>query len=127
MSECIDCNEEFEKYQWNQKRCYACIAKADPRFKNKPNKTCPSCKADFQPRTIRQTYCSDACGKEGWNHHYFLRNYGITKEDYDKLFEEHNHRCAICKQAGFKMNEKQKTTLCVDHCHTSGVVRGPSL
>lgn len=43
--------------------------------------------------------------------------YGITLDDYNKLFEKQNGRCAICSKT-------QERTLHVDHCHSSGRVRG---
>ena len=48
------------------------------------------------------------------------RNYGITLEDHSKMYEEQNGRCAICGNEG---NGKWKK-LCVDHCHTTGKIRG---
>ncbi len=124
MAECNDCGVEFEKYQWNQKRCYDCIEKNDPRFKKRPSKVCPQCNAEFQPRTVRQEYCSDDCGKIAWNNNYFLRTYGLSHEQYLQMFEDQEHRCKICQCEGFKINSKAKNTLCVDHCHKTGKVRG---
>lgn len=47
-------------------------------------------------------------------------NYGITPELYDKMLEEHEHRCAIC---GSREGGKFKT-LNIDHCHNTGKIRG---
>jgi hypothetical protein len=44
------------------------------------------------------------------------RWYGMTLEDYDKMFAEQDGRCAICR-------ETHERTLHVDHCHTTGRVR----
>ena len=46
----------------------------------------------------------------------FKRIYGISLEDYDVMFERQGGACAICKRTGL--------TLCVDHCHLTGEVRG---
>jgi len=46
----------------------------------------------------------------------FKRVYGISLEDYDVMFERQGGACAICKRTG--------VTLCVDHCHLTGEVRG---
>lgn len=43
--------------------------------------------------------------------------YGITLDDYNKLFEKQGGQCAICSKT-------QERTLHVDHCHSSGRVRG---
>lgn len=52
---------------------------------------------------------------------YFLeRKYGINIKDYDRMFEEQNGKCDICK----KDQDTFDRRLCVDHCHRTGVVRG---
>ena len=49
------------------------------------------------------------------------RLYGITLEDYDRLLIEQKNLCAICgtDKPGGKHNTFQ-----VDHCHSTGNVRG---
>jgi len=50
-----------------------------------------------------------------------LRNkYGITLEDYNRIFNEQNGKCAICLLPQSKM----KRRLCVDHDHKRNKVRG---
>ena len=51
--------------------------------------------------------------------------YGITLDEYDKLFEEQKGVCAICKQ----LETKKHVTgaiyrLSVDHNHKNGIIRG---
>jgi len=48
-----------------------------------------------------------------------LRNYGITVEQYDKLVDLQGGVCAICRR-----EDDQGHQLAVDHCHSSGTVRG---
>ncbi len=48
-----------------------------------------------------------------------LRNYGITIEEYDKMFELQSGGCAICKQ---KCPSGKK--LAVDHNHETNEFRG---
>jgi hypothetical protein len=43
------------------------------------------------------------------------RNYNLTKEQYNELLLKYNNRCAICDGV---------QRLSVDHCHSTGVVRG---
>lgn len=51
---------------------------------------------------------------------YHLKNrYGITIEDYDRMFAEQGGVCLICNRP-----ETQRKRLSVDHCHDSGKVRG---
>jgi Recombination endonuclease VII len=46
--------------------------------------------------------------------------YGLTEDDYNKLLEEQNFSCALCR----KHLSTQKRRLCVDHDHETGKVRG---
>jgi hypothetical protein len=48
-----------------------------------------------------------------------LRLYGITIDDFDKMFLEQNGRCARCEKSA----DALKIRLAVDHCHKTGVVR----
>lgn len=45
-----------------------------------------------------------------------LKRYGITIEDWDRMFIEQGGRCAVCKETVDR--------LCVDHDHKTGRVRG---
>lgn len=47
-------------------------------------------------------------------------HYGITLEEYNKVFAHQGKVCAICKRP-VKLG---KARLAVDHCHTTGLVRG---
>ena len=50
-----------------------------------------------------------------------LKNkYGITLGDYNRILENQNHSCKICGTT----NSGRRGTLDVDHCHTTGKVRG---
>jgi hypothetical protein len=48
---------------------------------------------------------------------YMKRRYGISRADYDALFERQGRVCAICRKPS-------KERLCVDHCHVTGMIRG---
>ena len=45
------------------------------------------------------------------------RVYGMSLRDYDLMLERQRGVCAVC-------GEQPARTLCVDHCHASGRVRG---
>lgn len=47
-----------------------------------------------------------------------LKKYGLTIEDYERLVREQEGSCALCGEPPTQGN------LAVDHCHTSGRVRG---
>lgn len=45
------------------------------------------------------------------------QKYGISTEDYDKMYDEQNGVCCICEQP------HTRRALNVDHCHKTGKVR----
>ena len=48
---------------------------------------------------------------------HLKRRYGISRAEYDALLERQGGVCAICRKPS-------KETLCVDHCHVTGRIRG---
>lgn len=48
--------------------------------------------------------------------------YGVTKEWWDETYEKQGGVCAICKKA--QLGTAAGNRLHVDHCHTTGQVRG---
>ena len=48
------------------------------------------------------------------------RNFGITKKEYNDMFDLQQGRCKICN---IHRDELDKN-LCVDHCHKSNKIRG---
>lgn len=51
---------------------------------------------------------------------YLKKKYGITLEQYEAMEHTQNHVCKICE----KPQTGRYQNLAVDHCHTSGKVRG---
>ena len=50
--------------------------------------------------------------------HSLKKNFGLSLEDYSKMFDEQNGKCKICnKTQDYKL-------LAVDHCHSTGEIRG---
>ena len=56
-----------------------------------------------------------------WGYH-LSKTYGLNENDYYKMLEEQNYSCAICKLPVDK--EMHYGKFVVDHCHTTGKVRG---
>lgn len=54
------------------------------------------------------------------------RKYGLPIDQYNSLMELQNGCCAICKNPETKFNKRTNgfMSLCVDHCHITGKVRG---
>lgn len=50
--------------------------------------------------------------------------YGLTPEAYEDLLKLQNGVCAICDKEENMSNQYSKRRLVVDHCHTTGRIRG---
>ena len=88
------------------RRCYKCQAPV-PEAERKPGPTvCADCRVD--KRTAR-------VAKE---RRRLLRNYGLTKEEFDKLLADQDGRCRGCGT-----DSPGTKGWCIDHCHQSGRVR----
>ena len=65
--------------------------------------------------------------KEKYRDLAYQKKFGITLEDYDTLFELQKGVCKLCNCPETKVNRKSTgliKRLAVDHCHTTGKVRG---
>ncbi len=54
------------------------------------------------------------------------KHFGITLEEYNRMKEAQRDSCAICGKPETTFDSKQQKTreLSVDHCHTTGKIRG---
>jgi hypothetical protein len=52
------------------------------------------------------------------------RKFGITPERYSEIFKTQNGLCAICKHPETATRLGKVKSLSVDHCHTTGKIRG---
>jgi hypothetical protein len=53
---------------------------------------------------------------------HLKRKFGITIEDYDRMFKEQDGKCKICSTESFGDSRCKYFT--VDHCHDTGNIRG---
>jgi len=68
--------------------------------------------------------CCAAYSKERWPNgrkpgqrkRYLLQNYNLTPEQYDDMVQAQGGRCLVCQVVPARLD--------VDHCHTTGAVRG---
>ena len=86
---------------------------------------CKACKtADAREyRAACPDYHKEAYAKsrEATRERHLVRKYGVTLADYDAMLKAQGGKCAICwapESAQFK------GVFHVDHCHTTGAVRG---
>jgi hypothetical protein len=52
------------------------------------------------------------------------RLYGITIDDYEKMYEDQKGLCALCGSGEVATLNGNVTRLCIDHDHGTGEVRG---
>lgn len=69
-----------------------------------------------QPEKLRALY-----RKQNLKH-----NYGLSPDDVAAMLSEQDHRCKICREVLLAENGRRncKRGHVVDHCHTTGKVRG---
>ena len=53
-----------------------------------------------------------------------FRRYGITIDHYFEMVNNQNNKCLICGEIPDKNAIHKQRSLHVDHCHTTGKVRG---
>ena len=98
MNICVKCAEEKsnDDFYFNQTSQHR-------------DKTCKKCRC-----SVANQKASDLTYEERRELN-LIKRYGITIEEYTSILEAQGGGCAICDRTD---------TLCVDHCHTSGIVRG---
>lgn len=106
-----------------ERKCYSCrLVKPASEFnKNRFNRgglrySCKEC--DIQSRKKYKD-------KNGLRlaHLRLKRLYGISLDHFIFLREKQSNRCAICDSTGNDNERTLKTSLVVDHCHKTGLVR----
>jgi len=72
-------------------------------------------------RIYRKEYYQSPERKKRYRIKYIEKTFGIKYHEYDRMLQEQNSLCAIC-------GEKESSSTCkylsVDHCHTTGKIRG---
>jgi len=114
--ECIECKRKLPLYQYEPYKKQV-FSKKDNRTYEKlyiRNK-CKSCRKgeEVLPRQIRASRRLPKAQKL-WEYH-LRQHYGITPEDYNNILKSQDGKCKICKSSN---------KLHLDHCHSTGKVRG---
>jgi hypothetical protein len=126
LRNCFHCGKEFRQHQGKSgmcsRRCWQ-LARIElegqhATFRNtgglrrqKP-KPCFACKETYVPTASNQVFCRVCCPGVSWIRR--IRQFGVTKPMWDKMLAAQNGMCAIC----------DRPPTCVDHCHSTGTVRG---
>lgn len=100
------------------------------------SKVCPGCKKDWPRRIIRMQSRCPNCRREKRRKEYntektreraLRKLYGITPQEFRKMFALQEGRCAICRVKVTRRvdpSEAKAPHANIDHCHDSGRVRG---
>ena len=80
------------------------------------NKTNAHCRDCHKKRCNVRWHSMSPLEKQGTR---VLNLYGLTKEQYYEMYEKQQGKCAICEE-----EPKTKRLLHVDHCHSTGIIRG---
>ena len=88
-----------------------------PRGIYKKQPQCKKCRAAMSTEYKRKRLEND---KDFNRKNNLKQNYGITLDEYNKMYENQKGCCKICGEH----QESFSVTLAVDHCHTTGKVRG---
>ena len=111
-----------------ERHCRHCGTKFIGKYNSS---SCDDCKQEFKNRASRNFEAQNPdYWKDWWKSpagklqakKQRLKQYGLTTDEYDALYEAQDGKCAICgASSGWKANGGQ---LVIDHCHESGEVRG---
>jgi len=122
---CTPCHAEYQKLRHPSRSTLDEKAARRIGLRKLGLKTCTSCKnpqplEEFykDPRHTdgKQTLCK-TCWAVKSEKKYFLSEYGLTPEDYQKLLDAQDGVCAICGRA------PKKNKFNVDHCHRTHRIR----
>ncbi len=96
--------------------CKSCYEIEDSTFVINPQGYCSKCytekgKAEFKLEQEKRV------SKRA---HEFRIKYRMTKEDFYEMLFMQDHKCDICKKPAHELSRG----LCIDHDHTTGVIRG---
>jgi Recombination endonuclease VII len=112
--------KEKEAIAEGHKRCTICekVKLLEQFYRNRKAKDgrWPRCKV-----------CDDARKERSYEARYLemiKTTYGLTPDDYRAMLEKQNSVCACCGQPETAVNNGKVRALAVDHCHTTGAVRG---
>lgn len=62
--------------------------------------------------------------KEYSRWYHIRRKYGLSKEQWYAIYDAQDGRCYICQRTEAQIRKSKSKYLTVDHCHTTGVIRG---
>jgi|DEB0MinimDraft_3_1074331.scaffolds.fasta_scaffold60946_3 hypothetical protein len=85
-----------------------------------------SCYSKDKSQSTGISYQCKKCNKQKVRKSNIKTKYGITEEQFLRMLEEQDHKCAICEKDLIVdiMENSYETRPNIDHCHTTGKIRG---
>ena len=85
-------------------------------------KQCNICNDFFERNSGSQKFCKACIPND--NARNVFRSWGLTWSQFQSKLDEQNGVCAGCSSEMIQGNKKSSRTLCVDHDHKTGIIRG---
>jgi hypothetical protein len=82
---------------------------------------CGYCETEFESTDGRRFYCGEACADTANRLSEIGLKYGMTLKEHRTLWVAQGGVCAICQGSESRVGVE---LLAIDHCHTTGKVRG---
>jgi len=109
---CIKCGEDKELKEFYNSR------RKQDNYEERRTTECKKCSREQRVGHYHKN-------KQKLLDYHMFRNYGLTREDYDKMLDDQGGTCAICnKKNEAKTMNKELRKLSVDHDHDTGEIRG---
>lgn len=126
---CNKCKRsELEVAFYNSRKtiCKPCNAKVADEYRKRTDANRKYYKENQEAQKARSakyyhTQKYYQANKQKWRGMQLMTKYGITLQDYYDMLGHQNHKCKICETPHI---EEKKKGLYVDHCHTTGNIRG---
>jgi hypothetical protein len=122
---CVDCGTELSWVGTGRprKRCTPCLAEWSRTESIRRSREWTAADPERAREKDRRGYWNrvDTVRQAKLDEH-LRRKYGMERADYDRMVEEQGNRCLICQRQ--PEGNRHHGRLHVDHCHTSGRVRG---
>ena len=93
------------------------LSRKDPTKKSSYSYECKEC-------TVARTVEYNKENSETVRAQYLKRQYGLTFEEFDAMLSKQDNCCAICGTDKPSKNRGRTRRFHVDHCHTTGKIRG---
>lgn len=117
-NKCLECNKASAKSRRANPKTNKIINKQRREWRhNNPDRY------HKQLESKKESYWSSGRFRKSAYFSFWSRR-GITEEVYTAISEEQNGLCAICRKEESKQRSGRTVRLSIDHCHSTGRVRG---